>query len=93
MTETCWPGGISLSLLDRQAAASEAGRTHIQHSHNQHSESSILTAAFSPHCYSLSKQMTALLNTPLSNSWSLQMTVKSEDTPMIAVIGLVQDRD
>ncbi len=51
---------------DRQAAASEAGKILIQHPHHQHWSSSGLC--------SLSTQMTAPLNTPLSNSWSLQMT-------------------
>ncbi len=37
----------------------------------------LLRAVFSPHCYSRSTQMTAPLKTPLSNSWSLQMTPQS----------------
>ncbi len=36
-----------------------------------------LRVAFSPHCSSPSTRMTALQRTPLSSSWSLQMTLQS----------------
>ncbi len=66
---------VDYQLPDRQAAASEAGKIHIQHPHRQHVE--LLRAVFSPHCSSPCTPMTAHLKTPLSNSWSLQMTPQS----------------
>ncbi len=51
-------------LPDRQAAASEAGKSALE----------LLRAVFSPHCSSPCTPTTAHLKTPLSNSWSLQTT-------------------
>ncbi len=57
---------VDHQLPDRQAAASEAGQTHIQDSHHQHWRPSGLRSL--PHCSSPSTRMTALQRTPLSSS-------------------------
>ncbi len=55
MTQLLYPPPVSVDhqIPDRQAAASEAGRTHIQHPHHQHWSSSgrcsLPTAILSPH--------------------------------------------
>ncbi len=56
---------ITSFLTDRQTA-SEAGKILIQHPYDQHWSS--------PHCSSPCIPTTAHLKTPLSSSWSLQMT-------------------
>ncbi len=50
-----------------------------------------LRVAFSPHCSSPSTRMTALQRTPLSSSWSLQMTLQSSASSR-TVTSLLTDR-
>ncbi len=58
---------------------SHPGQTSRANSHPGLSPSALvpLRDVFSPHCSSPSTQMTAHLNTPLSSSWSLRMTLQS----------------
>ncbi len=60
-------------LPDRQAAASEAGKIHIQHPYDQPWSSSGLCSLPTALLF-LHERPTAYLKTPLSSSWSLQMT-------------------
>ncbi len=61
---------VDHQLPDRQAAASEAGQTHIQNSHHQHWRPSGLRSL-------PTALLTALQRIPLSSSWRLWTTLQS----------------